>query len=597
MRRTLAALVVAIIASVALGLAGQAPYDVPGFDGYLVKLGPLGPGKTPDDVITRAVSTVLGSGWTATATDLALQYRIAPTDHGTAPGTVASAWSDVHRLQATGLLARAEPLLQTPTPAAQPAPTWSGECMPAWTGTGGQRINDDGALNDSRWSLGPRGANVVAAWELGAKGRGVIIGHPDTGYLNHPSINSAISGRGFNFPDRISIALDTADDGRLQWPGHGTRTASVIAGREFSISKYRISGAAPEALIMPLKVAHRVLLLDRIDTDMDNVARAIRAAALGSGNFVTRRADIISMSLGGTPSRAVADALALAEENNVIVLAAAGNAVPGRQVGFPARYGNVIAVAASNWDSGNWDLSSKGPAVAVTAPGQNVWTAKVRVVNGTTHYCIEPSSGTSYAVATTAGVAALWLSHHKATLANRPDLDLPRAFRALVSCTARPINVPDAEKPLYGGGIVDAAALLKEPLPDPDGPATGQSARCRQALILLPSRLRASLERCENLAALTAVLGDRNDAEALLFGAQPSPDACTRAGYLGDEIASLFVRELALTAAVHDFVSDRGAAGLIQLRRAILDLDLSSQLRRHLTVVDRCARSPEGWCT
>lgn len=379
-----------------------------------------------------------------------------------------------------------------PPAASGSAGQWFGECTPPWTGSAAAIIVDD-ALKDPEWSLGSRGANVKAAWQFTtARGEDVAIAHPDTGYLPHPSVLPALLGFGFDYTSRRSDAIDTADEGFLQWPGHGARTGSVIAGRRFELPNHYISGVAPAANLMPLKVAHRVVLIDQLEYDMDQLARAIRAASIGDPNFVRRKANIISMSLGGAQkSPAVEAALAVAEANNVIVLAAAGNQVPTRQVVFPARYSNVIAIAASNYNGSNWEFSSKGSAVAVAAPGQNVWTAKYRVIDEQPRYCIEPSSGTSYAVATTAGVAALWLSHHRQTLNDRPDIDLPRTFKALAACTARKIDVQDPQA--YGGGILDAEKLLREPLPGRDGPAPGQSERCKIALRTVPPRpLQAS---------------------------------------------------------------------------------------------------------
>jgi subtilisin family serine protease len=350
---------------------------------------------------------------------------------------------------------------------------------------------------------------VLEVWKL-STGQGVTIAHPDTGYLLHPAVIPALLGRGFNFPSLTNDALDIADDGVLQWPGHGTRTSSVILGRPYELSNHWISGAAPAAELMPLKVAHRVVLVDWIDYDVDNVSRAIRAAAIGDPNFVRRKADIISMSLGGPSQKnALKDALAVAEANNVIVLAAAGNQVPTREVVWPARFPNVIAVAASNYLGQPWKGSSRGASIAFAAPGQNVWTAKHRA-NGEQEYdCIEPSSGTSYAVATSAGVAALWLSYHRQELDARPDIDRSKVFKALASCTARPITVPaDLDKDLvkekdkinrpkaspadYGGGIIDAAALLKEPLPLRDGPAPRQKPECIRELRKVPPRALAA---------------------------------------------------------------------------------------------------------
>jgi hypothetical protein len=460
------------------------------FRDYSVQVRRIGNEDIPNvQAVADGVKAALGDGWTLTFDDATNPFngRIVPSN-APKPPTLSAAWSGVHRLHGTNLFVLAEPTFNTPVPL-QPGETagaWPGECDPSWKGT--SAATPDKALLDSTWSLGPLGANVFEAWKLPTGlGQDVAIAHPDTGYLYHPSVTPALLGRGFNFPDRRSDAIDTADDGSLQWPGHGTRTSSVIAGRSFQLSNHWISGVAPSAHVMPLKVAHRVVLLDWIEYDMEQLARAIRAAAIGDPNFVRRKADIISMSLGGAPNSKVEAALAVAEANNVIVLAAAGNQVPTRQVVYPARYSNVIAVAASNYDRSNWEFSSKGSAIAVSAPGQNVWTAKYRLIGERPYFCIEPSSGTSYAVATTAGVAALWLSYHRKTLSERPDIDRSKTFKALAACTAKPFDkVSDPAD--YGGGIIDAAALLAEPLPERDGPTWNQSGPCARALRAVPPR-------------------------------------------------------------------------------------------------------------
>ena len=139
---------------------------------------------------------------------------------------------------------------------------------------------------------------------------------------------------------------------------------------------------------------------------MGDLALAIHAAAIGDPNFVRRPADVISLSLGGGPSRSVLDALRVAEARGVIVLAAAGNRVPLGAVVFPARYEEAIAVAASNVRSEPWEGTSGGDAVVITAPGESVWVATRKQRGNRIYDCVQTATGTSYAVAITAGVCS-----------------------------------------------------------------------------------------------------------------------------------------------------------------------------------------------
>jgi hypothetical protein len=78
-------------------------------------------------------------------------------------------------------------------------------------------------------------------------------------------------------------------------------------------------------------------------------------------------------------------------------------------------------------------------------------------------------SGTSFACAGTAGVAALWISHHgRQTLVDKYGASgIPAVFKQLLQghCT-----VPDGwDTDNYGPGIVNAFDLLTAPLPDAPG--------------------------------------------------------------------------------------------------------------------------------
>lgn len=333
------------------------------------------------------------------------------------------------------------------------------------------------------WSLGPQGANVLAAvgrfFGSGGAGRGVAIVQPDTGYRPHGATRGAYRpGSSWDFLANDDDPLDETDKGTVQMPGHGTRTGSVIISPlKFVLttaSRVWVSGVAPEATWIPARVTNRVTLIDRAEYDIDNVVSAIRHASGGNRSLIKRQADIITMSLGGTPKRELKEALEFAESNGVIVLAAAGNRT--KAVVWPASYDTVVSVAATNHQSTLWKDSAYLGGVKVAAPGEDVWTAVSDRTDSGFRDCVEPGSGTSYAVATMAGVAALWIARHAET----PEFKelkyagkIPASFRMLLKARRSPGEPPVAlRRPsdwndAWGPGIVDAERLLCLTLPKP----------------------------------------------------------------------------------------------------------------------------------
>lgn len=285
----------------------------------------------------------------------------------------------------------------------------------------------------------------------GGDAAGIVVGHPDTGYTEHVELDGGALDldRDRDVLDGDDDAIDPLTRGFLGlWgnPGHGTSTSSVIVSRPADV----VEGPAAAASLIPIRAITSVALV--FDS---NVARAVEYAR-------RQQCDVISMSLGGIGfSSSLRAAIARAIEDGILVLAAAGN-----NVGFvvaPANYPDVIAVAATNIDDKPWSGSSRGPAVDISAPGESVHAAKAtRGPNTLT----ARSSGTSYAVAQTAGVAAIWLAHHgPETLKSRyGPQNLQRVFRHLLVTTSR--RPPGWDSSQYGAGIVDAHTLLGADLPD-----------------------------------------------------------------------------------------------------------------------------------
>lgn len=359
---------------------------------------------------------------------------------------------------------------------------------------------------DVTWHLERIHAPQARAWLQGQAlvgGEAVHVGHPDTGYTEHPDIWSEqgpiVSALGRDLMDEDADARDPLDAGVLLQPGHGTATASVIAARP-GISVQRLDGGsladlvgvAPGAQIVPLRVTRTVIMF----AWQRRLARAIEFA-------VDAGCRVISMSVGGIGGRRLERALELAESRGVIVVAAAGN-----NVGFvvaPAVYPTVVACAAIGPDGTPWSGSSHGKAVDISAPGHQVWVA---CWDGATA-AARPGSGTSFATACVAGAAVLWLAAHQQALAGRSN-QAASLFRQALAQTANGSPIADG----FGAGLLDCLALVKQPL----------AADLREAVPLERNAKEAMLESLIGSPRARGVLLDDACASELAFHLTVDPE-------------------------------------------------------------------------
>ncbi|MHA7210578.1 S8 family serine peptidase [Arthrobacter sp. MDT1-65] len=164
---------------------------------------------------------------------------------------------------------------------------------------------------------------------------------------------------------------------------------------------------------------------------------------------VDNGAEVINMSLGSTSTawpESWDDAFLYAEENDVVVVAAAGNRAGGlTQVGAPATIPGVLAVAGLDRSGvASAEASSEGISIAVAAPSENL-------VGGLPGGFYADWSGTSGAAPLVSGVAALIRARY-------PELSAAQVVNRIVG-TARDAGTPGFDT-LYGYGILDVAAAV-----------------------------------------------------------------------------------------------------------------------------------------
>lgn len=317
----------------------------------------------------------------------------------------------------------------------------------------------DNPITDNRFEWSLEQIRVPEAWDFSenhatakAYGEDILIGHPDSGYRDHRELDAdrLVTTSDMDFIDEDDETEEPSENGN-----HGLGTATVIMSSRNQGTKPYVTGVAPKARLMPLRVAKKTLFPVPVLVfgGMRRLRRAINHA-------VDEGCHVISISLGGIPNSGVQDAIERAVSEGVIVCAAAGNLVGW--VTYPGSDKNVIGVAASNIDRKHWKHSCRGSQVDVTAPGELVWRA---LIDENGKQVVERSCGTSFSVAITAGIAALWLSHHgrEHLVKTYSAAGVVTAFKEVLLTTCS----KDHELPAgtFGAGIVDAEQALKATLP------------------------------------------------------------------------------------------------------------------------------------
>lgn len=298
--------------------------------------------------------------------------------------------------------------------------------------------------------------------------RHIRIGHVDTGYSDHvlkaKNLNTDLQ---WNFVENIADAHDPGIEGFLNQPGHGTGTQAILAGnvlQGLSRSYQNLNeplGGAPDAEIVPVRVANSVLHFFT-----SALAQGFDYAIAPRGD-ASKRCDVVSLSMGGVPSKVWAEAVNRAYEQGVVIVAASGNNFSGgivASVVYPARFNRVIAACGIASDGSPYYRfgafthmqGNFGPANKMkTAIG--AWTPNMPwAARGCPDLVLENGAGTSSATPQVAAAAALWLAKYN------PQYDLPwkrvEAVRqALFSCGDR--NHADSAK-FYGNGSIRARAAL-----------------------------------------------------------------------------------------------------------------------------------------
>ena len=336
-----------------------------------------------------------------------------------------------------------DPVQQVPAPTPTPTPTPTPAPTPAPSPTPTPMSSYD--TSEYRATVGAVSLNALAAYNVGATGKGVSIG----------IIDSGIDLQSAEFGDRVSAASrDVAGNSSVDdQAGHGTAVAFTAAGRRNGAGT---QGVAFDATLVVLR-ADRPGTCTTADTD-DSDPCKFSTVAIGQGIDAAREAGakVINLSLGGAAMpQELMQAVNRATAAGIILVIAAGNdyadnpseaANPDPFAQVASNDGvarNLVIIAGSVGSSDQISAFSNRAgsfsAHYLTAVGERVRAPD----NNDTPYLW---SGTSFSAPQISGAIAL-LAQAFPNLTGSQIVDI--LYR-----TARDAGAAGVD-PVYGNGVID----------------------------------------------------------------------------------------------------------------------------------------------
>jgi subtilisin family serine protease len=212
------------------------------------------------------------------------------------------------------------------------------------------------------------------------------------------------------FGGRTQWGTNTADKDDSDGNGHGTHVTGTILGASYGLAK-SATGIA-------------VKVLDKSGSGTyEGVVAGVQWTADYNTNRHGGKTSVANLSLGGSKSQALNDAIVAAAKSNVLFVVAAGNSNADACNFSPASAPGVLSVAASDTTDTRASFSNYGKCTNVFGPGVGVTSSWIGNPTAT-----NTISGTSMASPHVAGIAAK-------LIAENPTLD-QAAIKDLVIATA-----------------------------------------------------------------------------------------------------------------------------------------------------------------
>lgn len=221
-------------------------------------------------------------------------------------------------------------------------------------------------------------------------GDGIKIAVIDSGKSEHfETINNTVAAKNFSKSPHLT-----------DHNGHSTFCSGIIAAEK---NDQGVIGVAPKSKIYFAKA-------------MDDSGAGEPSALVKAINWaIGQNVDIMSISAGMFfDFKPLKKIIKKAHRKNIIIVAAVGNTGTRQyDVAFPARYPEVIGVAAYDQRHKVARFSSRGTNVSFAMPGVNIYSTYLN-----NQFC--KMNGTSFACPIMAGICALILAKHRKSPTSTP---------------------------------------------------------------------------------------------------------------------------------------------------------------------------------
>lgn len=254
-----------------------------------------------------------------------------------------------------------------------------------------------------------------------ARGRGVLLA----------LIDSSVDVLSRELKGGVAGTYDATTEGFAKPDAHTTAIAGILVGSG------TVSSVAPEAKLLCIKAVFDAKGGGK-RADSRTVGKAMEYA-------IAQNARIVLVPLLGRHDPLIERIIRQAASRHALIVAPAGNKGASAAPSYPGAYEDVVAVTATDSDDGVYDKANQGGYIALAAPGVDI--VVLQPGGGTAQI-----SGTSFAAAHAAGVAALMLGYD-------PQLTVDRV-RTAMSQSAVDLGRPGKDQ-IFGAGLVSAAAAMR----------------------------------------------------------------------------------------------------------------------------------------